>query len=293
MSTPARAGLAVRIRPATPEDAPAAGQICYDAFRAISAQHNFPPDFPSAQTAIGLLGALFSHPGFYTIVAESAGRVIGSNCLDERSPIAGVGPITVDPSVQNSGAGRLLMEAVLNRARERGFPGVRLLQSAYHSRSLSLYAKLGFDAREPMSVMQGSARGALAEGYAVRAASESDLDAAHRLCEQVHGHTRAGELRDALAHGLLRIVEHRGRLTGYTSGVGFFGHSVGETNADVQALIASTETFGGPGLIVPTRNSELFRWCLHHGLRVVQPLTLMSVGLYNEPKGAYLPSILY
>jgi len=25
----------------------------------------------------------------------------------------------------------------------------------------------------------------------------------------------------------------------------------------------------------------------------VQLLTLMSVGLYNEPRGAYLPSILY
>jgi hypothetical protein len=26
---------------------------------------------------------------------------------------------------------------------------------------------------------------------------------------------------------------------------------------------------------------------------VVQPLTLMSLGLYNEPRGAFLPSIIY
>jgi hypothetical protein len=44
---------------------------------------------------------------------------------------------------------------------------------------------------------------------------------------------------------------------------------------------------------VPSRNSELFRWCLAHGLKVVEPMTLMSLGLYNEPKGAFLPSILY
>ena len=25
------------------------------------------------------------------------------------------------------------------------------------------------------------------------------------------------------------------------------------------------------------------RWCLEHGLRVTQPLTLMTVGLYNAP----------
>jgi len=28
-------------------------------------------------------------------------------------------------------------------------------------------------------------------------------------------------------------------------------------------------------------------------LRVVQPNTLMSMGLYNEPSGAWIPSILY
>jgi hypothetical protein len=44
---------------------------------------------------------------------------------------------------------------------------------------------------------------------------------------------------------------------------------------------------------VPTRNAALFRWCLESGLRVVQPMTLMTIGLYNEPAGAYLPSILY
>jgi hypothetical protein len=32
---------------------------------------------------------------------------------------------------------------------------------------------------------------------------------------------------------------------------------------------------------------------LEQGLRVVQPMTLMTMGLYNEPVGAYLPSVLY
>jgi len=44
---------------------------------------------------------------------------------------------------------------------------------------------------------------------------------------------------------------------------------------------------------LPTRNGELLRWCLANGLRIVQPNTLMTLGLYNEPRGAYLPSILY
>jgi hypothetical protein len=61
----------------------------------------------------------------------------------------------------------------------------------------------------------------------------------------------------------------------------------------MQALIASAESFGGSGILVPSRNSGLLRWCLGNGLRIVQPMTLMSTGLYNEPAGAWLPSILF
>ena len=68
---------------------------------------------------------------------------------------------------------------------------------------------------------------------------------------------------------------------------------MGRTNYDLQALIAGAPSFLGPGIIVPTRNAALFRWCLENGLKVVEPMTLMTRGLYNEPAGAYLPSVLY
>ena len=58
-------------------------------------------------------------------------------------------------------------------------------------------------------------------------------------------------------------------------------------------MIGAAENLVGPGFLIPTRNATLFRWCLEHGLRVVQPNTLMSIGLYNEPSGAWIPSILY
>jgi len=293
MSSPATTDAPPLIRRAAPDDAPVAGRICYEAFATISRYHNFPPDMPNAETGIGLLTMLFSHPGFYGVVAESEGRIVGSNCLDERSTIAGVGPITVDPAMQNGRVGTLLMQAVLDRSRERAHPGVRLLQAAYHSRSLSLYTKLGFDAREPMSVMQGPAMRTTLAGCTVRVATPADVDAANAVCLRVHGHTRAGELPESVAHGTARVVERHGRITGYATAFGFFGHAAAESNLDLMALIGAAEHFTGPGLIVPTRNSELFRWCLHHGLRVVMPLTLMTMGLYNEPNGAYLPSILF
>jgi len=236
---------------------------------------------------------LFSHPGFYCVVAECEGRIVGSNCLEERSAIPGVGPITVAPEVQNRNIGRILMQAVIDRARERAFPGVRLLRAAYHNRSLSLYTKLGFDAREPMSVMQGPPLKRTVEGCAVRAATENDLNAANHVCQRVHGHSRSGELRDGIGQGTALVVERHGRITGYASAFGYLGHAVGESNLDLKALIAAADGFGWPGIIVPTRNSELFRWCLESGLRVVHPMTLMTIGPYNEPVGAYLPSVLY
>jgi GNAT superfamily N-acetyltransferase len=285
--------VSVVLRPATPADAETCGRICHAAFTRINAEHGFPPDFPNADVAIAVLSMCFAHPGFHGVVAEDGGRIVGSNVLDERSAIAGIGPITVDPGVQNAGVGRRLMEHVVARAAARGFPGVRLVQAAFHNRSLSLYTKLGFDAREPLSCMQGPPLRTALPGYRVRPAAGADVAACNALCVRVHGHTREGELRDAVAQGAATVVERDGRPTGYATGVAFLAHAVGETDGDVQALIAAAPAFAGPGFLVPTRNAGLMRWCLAHGLRVVEPMTLMTMGLYNEPRGSWLPSITY
>ncbi len=270
-----------------------AAQSATKHFRAIADQHNFPRDFPDPDTAVGLLSRLFAHDDIYSVVAEVDGRVVGSNFLWESAVIAGVGPITVDPGVQNSTVGRRLMEDVMGRARERRFAGVRLAQAAYHSRSLSLYTKLGFDTREPLSTIQGQSIGLEIPGHPVRLAHEDDLDACNKLCLRVHGHDRGAELLDAIKQGTASVVEHDGRITGYATMVGFFGHAVGESNKDLKALIGAATAFPGPGFLLPTRNSDLLRWCLEHGLRIVLPMTLMSIGLYNEPSGAFLPSVIF
>jgi predicted N-acetyltransferase YhbS len=283
----------VTLRPGKAEDAQACGQICYHAFKAIADQHNFPPDFPVPEITIGLLSYLLSQDTVYSVVAQSDGRIIGSNFLSEKGSIAGVGPVTVDPELQNSSVGRQLMENVIQRAEERQFAGVRLVQAAYHNRSLSLYTKLGFDIREPLSVLQGPPINVTIPGYSVRFATDTDVATCNNLCMKVHGHDRGQELMDALKGGTATVVEHNGHLTGYTTGLSLMGHAVGETNYDLQALIGAAPNFPGPGFILPGRNTSLLRWCLLNGLRITQPLTLMSKGLYGEPAGAFLPSILY
>jgi predicted N-acetyltransferase YhbS len=283
----------VLIRTAQPEDAPASGQICFDAFSTINAAHGFPNDFPGPEATNGLLSMMFARSDFYCVVAEADGRIVGSNCLDERSAIRGVGPITIDPAAQNLGVGRKLMQAVMDRATERGAPGVRLVQAAFHNRSLSLYASLGFDIQEPLSCMQGRTLERTIPGCAVRPARLDDVEACNALSRRVHGFDRGGELPEAIEHATALVVERGGRITGYATHLAFFGHSTAETNVDLQALIASAESFAGPGILVPSRNHTLMRWCLANGLRVIQPMTLMTAGLYNHPSGAWLPSVLY
>ena len=281
------------IRTATAQDGPACAQICYDAFATISAAHGFPCDLPGPEAAIGLLTMMFSTPGFYAVVAELDGRIVGSNLLAEQAVIQGVGPITIDPTLQNAGAGRRLMQAVIDRANQNGAAGIRLVQAAFHNRSLCLYASLGFDVREPLSCMQGRTRERAIPGCVVRPAQPADEAACNALSRRVHGFDRGVELAQAIRRGTARVVERAGQVTGYTTHLGFFGHSTAETNIDMQALLADAESFAGPGILVPSRNSALLRWCLANGLRVVQPMTLMTIGFYTEPAGAWLPSIVF
>jgi hypothetical protein len=120
-----------------------------------------------------------------------------------------------------------------------------------------------------------------------------DLPGVDALSLRVHGFVRHNEAEGAIGQGTAVVVERNGRITGYTTSVGFFGHSVGESNEDLKALIGTAEEFPGSGFLLPTRNGELMRWCMEHGLKVVQPMTLMSRGLYQEPRGEFLPSILF
>ena len=190
------------------------------------------------------------------MVAEMDGCVVGSNFLDERSNIVGIGPITIDPDLQGGGVGRLLMEDGLKRVAERGFSGARLVQDAYNVVSLSLYTKLGFEAREPLALMQGQALRQKIPGCTVRQASEGDIDACNVVSVRVHGHHRGGELSEAIGKGTAAVVERDDRITGYTTNLAFFGHTLGETNTDVEALIAAASEFAGPGFLLPTSDTS-------------------------------------
>ena len=283
------------IRPATPADAEACGRIIFEAFRGIADQHGFPWDFPSVEAGTQLAATFIAAPSIYGVVAELDGRVVGSNFMAEGDPIRGIGPITIDPSVQGSGIGRRLMEAVLARAGDA--MGVRLVQDAFNTRSMSLYASLGFDVREPLLLMQGAPRSGPDLGYAVRPMTAADVGACGALCMAVHGIERTLELQEALRVFTPFVVERKGRITGYLSAAMFWlmNHGVAETEQDMRALLAGAAAMSSEplSLLLPTRQANLFRWCLHQGMRAIKPMTLMTIGHFQEPRGCYFPSVQY
>jgi predicted N-acetyltransferase YhbS len=282
----------VELRPAEADDIPASATAMYEAFRDIAERHNFTPDFPSAEVAGGLLNALLGVPDVDAFVAEQDGKIAGSIFVSRRSPVGGISIVTVDPDVQNNTIGRRLMLHGMDCLDRQGHTRQQLIQAGYHSRSLCLYAKLGFIATDLLSNMYGGPVNEEFPGRTVRQATDGDADACNALCQKVHGYDRGGEVAGAISQGNALVVESDGGITGYTTGVGFVGHAVGANNDDLKALIASVDKFMGPGVLIPTTNGELFRWCLEKGLRVSQQLTLMDTAPAGPPKGAYWPSVL-
>ena len=283
------------IRRATIADAEACGHIIYDAFAGIAKAHNFPFDFPSRESACQIAASFIGIPAIFGIVAEIDGAVVGSNFLSESDTVRAVGPISVEPAQQGAGIGWQLMAAVL----ERAGPGaqVRLVQDAFNTASVSLYASIGFDVKEPLLLLQGTPTAARRRDIIVRHMTARDIDACNALCVSAHGFDRSNELRHAVAH-LRPMVAQRGQLiTGYMTAPTFWimNHGVAETDQDMAALlVGAADASPEPvTLLLPTRQAELFRWCLNAGMRVVKPMTLMAKGHYQEPTGTWFPSVLY
>jgi hypothetical protein len=189
------------------------------------------------------------------------------------------------------------MQAVLDRGADA--LGVRLLQDSFNTGSLSLYASLGFDVAEPVALMSGRPRGDAVEGTEVRPLDPGDLAAAEELHVRVHGFECTAELEDALAVPAFSptVAIRDDRLVAYAATLTFFpaAHAAADTEDDMAALIAGTlAATDQPGsFLLPPRQAELFRWCLAQGLRVVKPMTYMTVGRYETPAGSWIPSLLY
>jgi GNAT superfamily N-acetyltransferase len=273
---------------------PELGRICYEAFRQVTEGHGFECDFPNAETAAKVIELILSLPGSFGVAAQVDNRLAGSNFMLLTDGVAGLGPITVDPACHGQGIGRRLMTAALDYAREHGFKPVRLMQDSFNTTSLSLYASLGFDVREPVGMMQA---GPAAEPDAtVRLARADDLSALEGMCVRFYKVSRRNELAAWLQIGIPVLVrEAQGRVRGYLV-PGKLGHGVAETEADALALIGQIPRHSPletASFFCPLRNTSLYRGALRSGCRLSKVMNLMTLGPYEEPAPVWMPSIAF
>jgi predicted N-acetyltransferase YhbS len=267
--------------------------VWYAAFTEVNKAHGFPPEFQGQEEVDGITDMILSLPNVHSFVVEDGGSIVGGAFLWIGEKVAGIGPVFVSPDSQESGFGRKLMEAAIERAEALGQESIRLTQSTFNRTSLSLYAKLGFNVMEPLAVMTDPPVEAQIPGYSVRLALMDDLSAMDRLCQSIHGHSRRGEIGGAIEHGTARVAMRGSELLGYSTDLGYLGHSAASTNEALFALLASVEEFNMGGVLIPMRNSPLFQWCLANGMRIKFPATLMARGWYERPAGPFMPSVLF
>src|SRR5919199_5811352 len=148
--------MAIELVPAEPQHVRELGRICFEAFKEIQDRGCGTRDFPTVDIAQQVLGMLVQRDDFYSVSALDDGRVIGSNFLSLMDPVAGVGPVTVDPCYKGQGVGRALMQDVINYARHNNIEQVRLFHDAFNVASLSLYASMGFDVKDSVALMQAT-----------------------------------------------------------------------------------------------------------------------------------------
>jgi predicted N-acetyltransferase YhbS len=284
----------VAIRRAQPSDIDVCARINYEAFKDISDRHQFPTDFPTLEFSTKIIDLLIESPLFFDIVAESSGAIVGCGFMDERNPIRGIGPVSVDRTFQGRGTGRDIMKALLERGRDAA--GIRLVQESFNMASLSLYASLGFEVKEPFVLMEGKFRSQPQHGFEVRPMTSEDVAECAALCEKLCGCDRTSEIEYALNDFSPFVACRQGQIVAYTCAVSALSHSVAETEADMQALLLGAAAYSSEELLsfhLPLRYANLFRWCLKEGLRALKPMAVMAVGEYQSPEGCWLPSFVY
>jgi predicted N-acetyltransferase YhbS len=301
----------LRVKKLDPSDLEKSCDICFSAFGRFNESVGLPSEFPPrdlVDVPRSLLEGGLDTDGCEVFGLYKDNELVGSNMVDCRDGIAAIGPITVDPSQQNSGGGRLLMEAVQEAAEKKQIKSVRLMQICSNMKSFSLYLDCGFD---PAGVFNDYA-GILPEnlpcpqGFDFHPLDESYARPCSELHERITGTSRLQEIAGSLSNPYIKyVVIHDNKVVAYTTGTYIGGHSVALNEDAFKALIwkQSQEVREArvagisappPSVHISHEYPRLCRWLVQNGFRLQRMITMMSYGPHQKPKdGYYTPSIGY
>ena len=212
--------------------------------------------------------------------------------------MAVIGPLTVHPTAEGSGIGRMLIECTLAQANKQNHDQIRLVQITKSHSFLCLVYKVWFHSSRAFI---SDAREANKKGRVIKQATliyalfEQKRIFLHAMSfrRSVHGFSREMELRQAKDQGVAIMIERDSAPTGYAAGIIHLIMQLQSQTKRMQILIANASVIRGPGFLVPARNYELLYWLLENGFQIWWPANLMTIGNYQEPSTPFLPSLAY
>ncbi len=188
-------------------------------------------------------------PGCCVVALDDAGVLIGSAFFHPRETHAGVGVVSVHPSVFGRGVARAMMEEIIRIA--DGKP-LRLVSSAMNLDSFSLYTRLGFVPRMTLQAvtLDVPAVGLPGASSRLRAATMADVPRIADLEMRLNGVRKERDYRffaenRSGAWRLAVIEKQGGELAGFLAASAHasgaqLGQGVAEDEATLQELVHGT-----------------------------------------------------
>src|SRR2546425_221976 len=137
----------MRVRPMTAEDRSEVAELIYVSVNYWYQTRGRPPLFSGGPQVTEVFYDVYDalEPGC-AIVAEKirTGRLMGSCFYHPRKHHVSLGIMNVHPNYFGAGAGRALLQYIIDFTERGGFPSLRLTQSAFNLDSFSLYNRAGF-----------------------------------------------------------------------------------------------------------------------------------------------------
>jgi predicted N-acetyltransferase YhbS len=232
----------VTVRPLAPADVEAVAEVDFAAFHDVALRHGLTPLVSAVRDSRAYVRRLLEADPLGGFVAEEDGCVVGHAWVHARGPIATVGPIAVEPSVQRHGIGRALLVHCIRAAGPRTSQ-LRLVHESFNVASLGLYFSEGFRIVAPLLelVLESDPLPAAASrSVQIRVAVPTDQARIVARDARAFGASRPQDVERRLRAGRAVVAERGTTLAGYAlGGAGYLGSAAGEDPELVVAMLST------------------------------------------------------
>jgi GNAT superfamily N-acetyltransferase len=302
----------MRVRTIRPQDRHELADLICISLNHWNQVHGRPPVFAAGPKDADAFYEVYDRldPGCAVIAEDTdTGRIMGSCFYHPRKYHVSLGIMNVHPNYFGRGAGRALVEWIINFTETGGYPALRLTQSALNLDSYSLYTRAGFVPRWAfqdmfLQVPRDGIRSKLPGLNRVRDMTFNDIDGLAELEMEVSGITREQDYHYAVENpsGLLHSTVYEGpggRIDGYMISSGcamnLLGPCVARSEQEAAALIVrELDHYRGrsPVFLVPVECHNLVRKMYELGARNCELHFCQVRGRFQPFRGISMPSFL-